>query len=555
MRFNLALVTAAAALLANSVAGFGMRSDLAKKLQLSAELGLDPDLLIKDHQAFRTISKQAEIPAEYVSLPIDHENPSLGTYQNRFWANDAYYTPGGPVILYDAGETDAESSSSHLTSSTSFFRSMLQEFNAIGIVWEHRYYGASLPYPITNNTPPENFRYLTTRQALADLPVFAENFTRPSFPGLDLTPVSTPWVMVGGSYPGIRAALARSKYPDTIFASFASSAPIEAQIDMSSYYDQIYRGMVANGAGNCAKDIHAALQYIDEQLSHNKSAASIKQLFFGDGAEQNSNEDFTAALGGLFGYFQTDGMEGGEGSLGEFCRHLESDPTTGLTAGPKGVAPSRGNRYVAERWAAWPIFTAVVNFNMYTNCRGLDSSTAPSCELNKAPTEPDAIAWSWQYCSEWGFYQGINVGVHSLLSRYQTLAFQQVQCNRLFPEALKSGIIPPQPQASNLNKEFGGWTIRPSNAFFTAGEFDPWRTLTLLSTEGFAPQGITITSEIPECGVQTAANTVFGYVGPNEYHCFDFRVDSDAGGEARGLFRQALKEWLPCFGKHKLARK
>ncbi|KAL3474243.1 serine carboxypeptidase S28-domain-containing protein [Aspergillus californicus] len=533
------VLIALAALFSGPVAGLGLlRSELTTKLQLYAELGLKVDTILQDRQDFHTIITQTEIAAETVEIPIDHDDPSVGTYQNRYWVNDAYYTPGGPVMLFDVGEVTAEGSSVHLTSSNSFFRRMLQELNAIGIVWEHRYYGESLPYPITNNTPAEHWKYLTTKQALADIPYFAENFTRPAHPFLDLSPKSTPWVMAGGSYPGIRAALARNEYPDTIFASWASSAPVQSQIDMSSYYDAIYRAMVAMGYSNCARDIHAALEYIDKQLAQEDTAASMKQLFFGPGAEHNSNEDFTAAIEGIFGYFQMYGMEGGDGSLGDFCHWLESD-TDILSRG--------GNRYYAERWASWPVFTKVVNYNMYTNCRGLDNSAPLSCDLNKAPTSADAIAWTWQYCSEWGFYQSNNVGVNSLLSRYQTQEFQQLECNRLFPEAVRSGILGPQPKSDSLNADFGGWSIRPSNVFFTSGEFDPWRTLTLFSIADFAPQGVRVTTEVPKCGVRT--DTVFGYVGANEYHCFDFQAQSEAGAEARRHFIRALKEWLPCFKK------
>ncbi|KAL2832482.1 serine carboxypeptidase S28-domain-containing protein [Aspergillus cavernicola] len=550
MHISSTSVVAALALLSGSVAGFGLlRSDLTRKFQLYAELGLDANLLLHDRESFRTIGRQGNIPAETVEIPIDHDDPSFGTYQNRYWVNEAYYIPRGPIMVFDGGEVNGEYSLSHLTSSTSFFRSLLQEFNAIGIVWEHRYYGASLPYPISNNTPPEHWKYLTTRQALADIPYFAGSFTRPAYPDSDLTPESAPWVMVGGSYAGIRAALTRSEYPDTIFASFASSAPVQAKIDMSSFFDQVYRGMVANGCRNCAQDIHAALEYIDEQLSQEDTAISVKQLFFGSGAEQNSNEDFTAALAGLFGYYQTYGMGGSTGSLGDFCRYLESDPETGVSAGPEGLAPSRGSQYLAERWASWPDFIEVVNFNMYTNCRGLNSSVAPSCELNKPPTEADMIAWSWQYCSEWGFYQSENRGTHSLLSRYQTLGFQQALCNRIFSEAADSGVLPSEPQADSVNEEFGGWSIRPSNVYFSAGEFDPWRTLSLFSTEDFAPQGVRVTTEIPQCGVQTDEATVFGYVGSNQHHTFDFVALNEVGAESRGYFIQALKKWLPCFGK------
>ncbi|KAL4799371.1 serine carboxypeptidase S28-domain-containing protein [Aspergillus venezuelensis] len=356
--------------------------------------------------------------------------------------------------------------------------------------------------------------------------------------------------MLGGSYAGARAALARSQYPDTIFASFASSAPVKARIDMSSYYDQVYRAMVANGYGNCTLDIHAALEYIDEQLAQEDTAVAIKQLFLGAGAEQNSNEDFTAALGGIYGYFQSYGMDGGGGSLSEFCGYLVSDPSTGEPAGPGGLAQRLGNQSLAERWAAWPAFTELINFNMDTNCRGLDNSTVPSCVLNVPTKNPDAIAWTWQYCSEWGFYQSSNIGVHSLLSRYQTLDFQQAMCNRLFPKALESGVLPPQPRAEAVNEEFGGWSLasKTTNVYWSSGEFDPWRTLGVLSAEKFSQQ-LTVTSEIPQCGVKTPENTVFGYIGPNEYHCFDFTVISDAGKVSREYFRQALKEWLPCFDK------
>ncbi|KAL2796420.1 serine carboxypeptidase S28-domain-containing protein [Aspergillus keveii] len=553
MHFHPPMLVALVALLATSVAGLGLRSDLARKLQISAELGLDVNAVVGNGTSFRTMVAgftDGEAPAEYVSIPIDHGNPSLGTYENRYWVNDAYYSPGGPVILYDVGEANGEYGAPHLTSSTSFFRSLLQDFNAIGIVWEHRYYGESHPFPVNANTPPEQWRYLTTAQALADIPYFADNFTRPAYPLVDLTPESTPWVMIGGSYPGVRAALTRKEYPDTIFAAFAASAPVQAQIDMSVYYEQIYRAMLANGYGNCARDIQAALEWIDEQLAQEEKAAAVKQLFFGPGADANTNEEFTAALSGIYGYFQIHGFGGPVGSLDEFCSYLESDPETGVSAGSEGLAPTRGNQFVAEHWAAWPVFTKVVNDNLFTNCRGTNKSAAPICELNNPPNEPDAIAWTWQYCSEWGFYQSNNVGVGALLSKYQTLEYQQFQCNRLFPNALSSGILPQEPQVTALNAEYGGWTVRPSNVFWSSGEFDPWRTLGLFSTESFAPQGITVTTEIPQCGVETATDTVFGYIGANLYHCFDFR-DSQGATESRNYFIQALRQWLPCFEKQK----
>lgn len=411
-----------------------------------------------------------------------------------------------------------------------------------------RYYGDSQPFPVTDETPPEHFKYLTNKQALADIPFFAQNFTYHGHDQVDLTPSGSPWVMVGGSYSGMRAAFTRNQYPETIFAAYASSAPVQARVDMSMYFDQVYDGMVAYGHLNCTRDIKAALEYIDEGLGKNATAAAtIKQLFFGKGAETNNNGDFTAALAGIYGYFQSFGLGGGDGGLEAFCEHLETDPKTLKPAGPWGLAPSRGNEWVAKRFASWPVFVELINFNYDTNCGQLNATKPLSCVLNPKSTDVDNISWTWQFCTEWGYFQSNNVGPHSLLSRYQSLEYIQYTCNRQFPEAVRKGLLPKTPNVDATNAETGGWTIRPSNVYWSGGQFDPWRTLSPLATESIAPQGVRFTTEIPQCNVETDDETLFGYIMENAEHCFDFNADFASGKISRGYFHMALKEWLPCF--------
>lgn len=170
-----------------------------------------------------------------VILNINHfgESPPPYTFANRFWVIDEYYRPGGPVFTFDTGETeDAYLYSPWLTGADSFFRKYVQEFGGIGILWEHRYYGQSTPYAINVNTTSSQMSFLTTEQALEDFIVFAQSFKwkiggprAEKIPeaGLigtivDFNPKNSPWVHIGGSYPGVRAALLRDRYPDTIFA-------------------------------------------------------------------------------------------------------------------------------------------------------------------------------------------------------------------------------------------------------------------------------------------------------------------------------------------------
>ncbi|KAJ5116728.1 hypothetical protein N7456_001076 [Penicillium angulare] len=547
-RWALALTMAPALTTAMGISS----SPFRRELKLMAEMGLDPDVVLSQKKgSVHAIANNStdEVIAEYVSIPIDHNNSAIGTYKNRYWVQDKYYVKGGPVFVYDVGESTAESSAKlQLGNETSFFATMLQEHGAMGIVWEHRYYGDSLPYPITNDTPPEHWIYLTNAQALADIPYFAQSFTRPTYKDVQLVPSATPWVMVGGSYSGMRAAFTRHLYPETIFSSFASSAPVEARIDMSVYFDQVYDGMVANGRLNCTKDIKAAMEYIDAELSKNRtSAAAIKKLFFGAGAENNTRGDFTAAVAGIFGYFQAYGLGGGDGSLGSFCEHLETDNETLTIAGASGFAPYKGKEYVVKRFASWPIFIDLVNFNYETNCDGRNKSQPLSCVLNPKSTDADTISWTWQFCTEWGYYQSNNIGPHSLLSRYQSLEYMQYTCNRQFPEAVRTGFLPKRPHVEATNNQTGGWKIRPSNVYWSGGQFDPWRTLSPLATESFAPQNVNFSTEIPKCNVETAEDTVFGYIMPNAEHCFDFHTNFAPGKISRGYFHKALKEWLPCF--------
>jgi len=132
-----------------------------------------------------------------------------------------------------------------------------------------------LPFPVSLNTTKEQWQFHTVWQALEDVIYFAKSF---SFPHPDHYttsyrphPSSTPWIVIGGSYPGIRAAYLRVRYPETIYASWASSAPVEAQIDMSSYWQAAERALPRN----CSNDWVAVTKYIDDVFT----SGSVQEIY------------------------------------------------------------------------------------------------------------------------------------------------------------------------------------------------------------------------------------------------------------------------------------
>lgn len=98
----------------------------------------------------------------------------------------------------------------------------------------------------------------------------------------------------------------------------------------------------------------------------------------------------------------------------------------------------------------------------------------------------------------------------------------------------------------DTNDEFGGWSLRPSNTYWSNGEFDPWRTLSPASAESFAPHP-QLFAEAPTCGEESDEGELFGYVIPGAQHCYDFRTYFEPGAVSRQYFSTALSKWLKCF--------
>lgn len=134
-----------------------------------------------------------------------------------------------------------------------------------------------LTSPTKDRFTVNEWQYLTVDQALEDFAVFAKGFTLPSGSRIKLKspdalrPQNTPWIVIGASYSGQRAALLRIRSPDVIFASWASSAPVQSQINMESYYEAIERALPRN----CSADWVAVTKYIDGILMGNDTTEQV----------------------------------------------------------------------------------------------------------------------------------------------------------------------------------------------------------------------------------------------------------------------------------------
>ena len=401
----------------------------------------------------------------------------------------------------------------------------------------------------------------------------------------------------------------RVRNPETFYATWASSAPTQAAIDMWTYSAQAERSMTRN----CSADFTAVTRYVDGVLVNGTDAEKheLKKHLFAavlsgpqyvvapsdidTEAKELSNVQIAEFLQLPLRFYQHYGFRH---SVQPFCDILETMNRTHIrTTDNGGIAPAlaseSGIAMSHNITAAWEAFLVGIT----------------EIDYDKIPYWGDLImqnSWAWQYCSEYGpsflvtnlpvramltlctgYYQRGNPdNPHTIMSLFISLQFFQNRCNHMFPEGL-----PPYPNVSGPNK-YGGWHMNPSNTMFSSGEFDPWRALSPASIEDDSPKRRT-TQLIPKCNVSPANDTIFGIIYQDQVHVSIVKRPANASfvvylltfvpcsqvSDMRavfeessinherfsaiklsspstvepfyagvGLFQSALEVWLPCFG-------
>ncbi|KAH8892424.1 hypothetical protein GQ53DRAFT_646441 [Thozetella sp. PMI_491] len=474
-------------------------------------------------------------------MPFDHFNSSdMRMFNNRFFVNDTYHVPGGPVILFDFGENGitAETAAEHLAGAsgvTSAPLELAKALNGLVIGWEHRYYGDSSPPGSFVANGSSYFQFLTVEQALEDVVYFAHHFNTtqlsnnavrngPNDTAL-LGPSDTPWIFVGGSYPGDRAAWIRVRNPETIFASWASSAPVQLGPDGAAYFNSIYRALPKN----CTSDIQAATKYVEAAFESDDSDSNLELRIAAVPA--------SAVTGLLFNRDLISVQNSGYSEMLQiFCDSMES-----------------------FNYSQYLFDSATGDSNVTSSTVGSASSTKswlphPGSDSNN----DDGTSWAWQVVSELGRDLHFNSSSKLVLgpSVPDYSSSHAALINR-FTSVHPTDNVPKSPDGSYANS-LGGWNMKPSNTLFTNGEFDPWRAFGVMSPEQDdlgAPQR-TISQEIPPCN--TEQDEIFGLLFAGAVHIEDmaFFPNARRGSaeteyppvlQASDLFVKAYKEWLPCF--------
>ncbi|KAG9041286.1 hypothetical protein FS837_012467 [Tulasnella sp. UAMH 9824] len=456
---------------------------------------------------------------------IDHNNPRAGTFKQRYFFSDHYWKgDGSPIILQTPGERPADDSFQMMQ--RGFLQGkMMLELGAAGVILEHRYWGKSSPVP---DLRTQNLQWLTVEQGVEDLKYFAENVRLP-FNATSTHPDQTPWILLGCSYSGLLAAYTQEKYSEVFVASYASSAPVQADGDFWEYWEPVEEGM----PWNCSSDLKAAVEYMDDVMSRGKhhEVVKLKKKF---GLQSLEDDDFANALTYPLITWKDlqplDFGQKGQALFFDLCDAVEtkSDGTTDQSG--KGV----GLPHALDNWAAY--FKAIGPDEICPRTGGACFSTYDySSEFYTNTSISNAArGWEWLLCTQLGLFP---LGMRgSIVSRMLDAGFEGRRCAHLFPsltEDVRSPLYNTTQGTDTLNLKYGGWDLRARNLFVVNGEFDPWRSASLSSRAAAA------LVDIPSQEI---------VVIPNGHHCWDWSTDNAAVDpdveRVQNLGISTIRSWL-----------
>ncbi|EPS30153.1 hypothetical protein POX_b02836 [Penicillium oxalicum] len=409
---------------------------------------------------------------------IDHKNPSLGTFSQRYWWSSEWWAgEGSPVILFTPGEEAADQYTGYLTNKTLTGR-YAQEVKGAVVMIEHRYWGDSSPY---KELTTENLQALTLENSIADLNYFARNVKLPFDTNSSSNAQNAPWVMSGGSYSGALAAWTESTAPGTFWAYHASSAPVEAIYDYWQYFSPVQQGMPQN----CSRDVSRVIDHIDKiyRSGSEKKMQELKEMF-GLGDIEHF-DDFASALENGPWLWQSNTFYTGYSKFFQFCDYVENvDSGNGKLPGHNGVGLKKALAGYAKWFKTEYLPGSCANYGywsdpMTTDCFNTYNASSPIFTDVSVNNTVDR-QWQWFLCNEPLFYwqDGAPSHVDTLVSRSVNAEYWQRQCSLYFPEV--NGFTfgsSKGKKADAVNHKTKGWDLTDTTRLIWAnGEFDPWRT-------------------------------------------------------------------------------
>lgn len=287
------------------------------------------------------------------------------------------------------------------------------------------------------------------------------------------------WISFGGSYPGSLAAWLREKFPHLIHGSVSVSGPLLAKINFIEYYQVVVDSLGTYNKADCVLPVQKAIQQIEILMRHMVGQRSITEQFQLCDPIENSManpldiaslfESIASDFAGVVQY-NKDNRDNNNISIDEVC-----DLMCNQTIGAPVTRLAAVNRLLLEE----------------NKQECLDYKYDKMLEQMKNTSWDAEVAngmrqWTYQTCTEFGFYQTSDKKTSVFGDKFPTEFFTR-QCADIYGDrfsdiALKRGV-----ERSNIM--YGA--LKPATTkkvLYVHGSIDPWHALGLIATNDDQPE-------------------------------------------------------------------
>ncbi|CAD5217098.1 unnamed protein product [Bursaphelenchus xylophilus] len=384
---------------------------LFTRLEVNARLQIGPYLEPTVRPSFGS---------NFVWAKVDNFDPD----NNQTWKQYYYErsrSDSNVNILYIGGEGPNSLQKLDAAVSPSYpglVEDLRQAFGAAVYTLEHRYYQSS--YPVKHPRTAEDFKYLSSQQALADI----ENFIKAMNKGRR----NQKWITIGGSYAGMLAIWHRQLYPQSTVGTIGSSGPVHAVANFTSFF------MVAQ--------IGYKQQYPKCYEWLKKAFAEFKVLL------ENKDDKLKKLYPVLAERYDIEKEEDAH----YFAYHVVSDAYTQIQF---------------RIWGICGHYSPTPNETPVQTLARLFGHTADDIE------SVYWRSWMWQVCNEFGFFYSPDDANCLANGIYDIKKVYGVQCKRFFGPKFTYEYMEKQIQKTldfyQMDKPYPA-----TNAIITNSVYDPW---------------------------------------------------------------------------------
>lgn len=450
-----------------------------------------------------------------------------GTYQQRYFVcgRQFFNADNGTIFFYLGNEGDVML----FLNNTGLMWENAQEFNALLVFAEHRYFGESIPF---GEEVLDHMEHLSSTQALADYAVLIRHIK-------DELHADVPVIGFGGSYGGMLGTWFRLKYPHLMDGVIAASAPVLVSVnDPDSPLDsegflRVTTFDMSENAGSSPRCVLNARKAIDTILRLEKTAEGrdmiAEELAVCDPASFTSSAEVDGLVGAISGM-----LSGIAQSNYPYPSSYATDGMVNLPAYPMRVAcehlaPDFGDE---DRRLLSAMLQAVgVSFNATGDRQCFYSSHSTTVNDTRRTLADVGNLWSYIQCSEI-YLPSSSDGVHDFLPPQPAHGEEQeAGCESMWGIRMRPDWA---------LTEYGGLKAlrSTSNIVFSNGNYDPWSAL-----------GVR---------VNLSESVVAVHIEGGAHHAdlfFTNALDPPSLTQAREVEKRFMHQWVHAFYERKQQRR